>query len=133
MHSIKDNSKHGNQGIKNFLNDLFKGTNRYKNCQIKSICWPIDKNSQDWSDCKKFFKDDNLYAHIIYTKIRDKYLLRVTWEKSSQLRQASSVSRFELDRCQRLNESDFKIRMEQINVLEASKLQVRNVMENDIS
>jgi hypothetical protein len=65
----------GNQGLKNFLNDLLKGKNRYTECQIKSLCWSIDKNSQDWMDYKKIFHDDNLYAHIIYTKIQDKYLL----------------------------------------------------------
>ncbi|RMW99893.1 hypothetical protein [Legionella jordanis] len=112
----------GNQGFKNFLNDLLKGKGRYKECQIKSLCWSIDKNSQDWIDYKKFFNDDNLYAHIIYTKIRDKYLLRVTWEKESNPRPTASVSRYELDQCQRLSESEFKTRMKQINATEANGL-----------
>jgi hypothetical protein len=112
----------GNQGLKNFLNDLFKGKNRYKECQIKTLCWSIDKNSQDWMDYKKFFNDDNLYAHIIYTKIRDKYLLRVTWEKENMPHSTASISRFELDQGQRLSESEFKIRMKQINAIEANRL-----------
>lgn len=112
----------GNQGLKNFLNDVFKGKSRYKECQIKSFCWSIDKNSQDWIDYRKFFNDGNLYAHIIYTKIRDKYLLRVTWEKGGTTRPAASVSRFELDQGQRLSESEFKIRMKQINATEANRL-----------
>ncbi|HHT9859009.1 TPA: hypothetical protein ACT9JI_001805 [Legionella pneumophila] len=112
----------GNQGLKNFLNDLFKGKSRYKECQIKSLCWSIDKNSQDWMDYKKFFNEDNLYAHIIYTKKQDKYLLRVTWEKESTSRPAASVSRFELDQCERLSEPEFKTRMKQINVTEANSL-----------
>ncbi|HAT1821668.1 TPA: hypothetical protein ACG3OA_002871 [Legionella pneumophila] len=112
----------GNQGLKNFLNDLLKGKNRYTECQIKSLCWSIDKNSQDWMDYKKIFHDDNLYAHIIYTKIQDKYLLRVTWEKESAPRPAASVSRFELDQCERLSESEFKTRMKQINATEANRL-----------
>jgi hypothetical protein len=112
----------GNQGLKNFLNDLFKGKSRYNECQIKSLCWSIDKNSQDWMDYKKIFHDDNLYAHIIYTKIQDKYLLRVTWEKESNPRPIASVSRFDLDQCERLSEAEFKTRMKQINVTEATRL-----------
>ncbi|MGC3903848.1 hypothetical protein ACPV5X_17275 [Legionella pneumophila] len=112
----------GNQGLKNFLNDLLTGKNRYTECQIKSLCWSIDKNSQDWMDYKKIFHDDNLYAHIIYTKIQDKYLLRVTWEKESNPRPIASVSRFDLDQCERLSEAEFKIRMKQINVTDAARL-----------
>ncbi len=52
------------QGLKNFLNDLFKGKNRYKKYQIHTLCWPIDKNSQDWIEHERFFKGNNFYARI---------------------------------------------------------------------
>lgn len=110
------------QGLKNFLNDLFKGKNRYKNYQIHTLCWPIDKNSQDWIEHKRFFKGNNFYAHIIYIKMQDEYFVRVSWEKERTPHPVESISRFDLDQCQRLSASEFKTRMQQINANEADKL-----------
>ncbi|CEG59312.1 hypothetical protein [Legionella fallonii] len=110
------------QGLKNFLNDLFKGKNRYKKHQIHTLCWPIDKNSQDWIEHKQFFKGNNFYAHIVYIKMQDEYLVRVSWEKERTPHPVDSISRFELDQGQRLSASEFKTRMQQINVNEANKL-----------
>ncbi len=110
------------QGLKNFLNDLFKGKNRYIKYQIHTLCWPIDKNSQDWIEHKRLFKGNNFYAHIIYIKMQNEYLVRVSWEKESAPHPVESISRFELDQCQRLSASEFKTRMQQINANEANKL-----------
>ncbi len=111
----------GDRGLKNFLNDLFKGKERYKDCQIKSVCWPIDKNSQEWLDYKKIFSEDFLFANIIYAKIQGKYLLGVTWTKDKE-HSHEPVSRFQLDKCQRLSEFEFKSRLRQINAIEFDKL-----------
>ncbi|KTD66487.1 hypothetical protein Lsan_0432 [Legionella santicrucis] len=111
----------GNQGIKNFLNDLVKGKERYKDYSIKSMCWSIDKGSQEWLSYKKVFGDE-LNAQIIYTKIEDTYLLSVTWTTDNTPQPVTSVSRFKLDRCARLKESEFKTRIKQINAAEANRL-----------
>ncbi|WP_454783513.1 hypothetical protein [Legionella sp. WA2022007384] len=111
-----------NQGLKNFLNDLFKGKNRYKKYQIQTLCWPIEKNSQDWIEHRRLFKGNSFYAHIIYIKMQNEYLVRITWEKESAPHPVASISRFDLDKCQRISESEFKTRMQQINANEANKL-----------
>ncbi|HEL8629012.1 TPA: hypothetical protein U0E97_003072, partial [Legionella pneumophila] len=76
----------------------------------------------DWIEHKRLFKGNNFYAHIIYIKMQNEYLVRVSWEKESAPHPVESISRFELDQCQRLSASEFKTRMQQINANEANKL-----------
>lgn len=110
------------QGLKNFLNDLFKGKNHYKNDQIHTPCWPIDKNSQDWIEHERFFKGNNfLCAYYLYKN--------TGWIPcASHLgtrkppHPVASISRFELDQGQRLSASEFITRTQQINSDEANKL-----------
>lgn len=113
----------GSRGLKNFLNDLIKGKNRYQTCQVKTLCWAIDKNSEDWIEFTKICsKDKNLYAHIIYTEISNKFLLSIIWEEGNATRSSASVSRYELDEAEKLSKTEFKNRLQQINKTEAERL-----------
>ncbi|WP_165483151.1 hypothetical protein [Legionella genomosp. 1] len=40
----------GTLGLENFLNDLLKGKNLYKHCDIKHLFWPIDGESSICTD-----------------------------------------------------------------------------------
>ncbi len=111
----KDHRYFGNQGLKNFLNDLIKGKERYKNCQINYLCWPIDKNS---SSCFKRFDKKTMHAHIIYTQLKGQYLLSVTLSSESTEENAR-VSRFQLDQCLRLSDAEFKLELERISPMKA--------------
>jgi hypothetical protein len=106
------------QGLKNFLNDVLKGKGRYKNCQVNYICWPIDQNSPAW--CKEFGKRP-MHAHIIYTQMNGKYLLGITLMGKGNDDDNGLVSRFQLDQCQRLCKSEFKMQLERIDPIQAKE------------
>lgn len=105
----------GTRGLKNFLNDVFKGKDRYKHCQINALHWMVEKNSLCWMHYKELFNEQPFYATIIYTKIRDHYLLRVLWTKEYNAPLPVTISRFELDQAQLLDESGFKKALEEIS------------------
>ena len=106
----------GDRGIKNFLNDIFRGKERYKNYIIKSVIWSVDKDSETYHDVLKFNKNfqGNLNARIHYARHHNKYLLDVALSEQS-FEALKEISRFDLDQSQRLNEADFKDRLLNIN------------------
>lgn len=62
------------RGLKNFLNDLIKGKDRYQGIVFRNLMWSIDPDNEQL----KILKDkDNYYANILYAKISKHYLLRI--------------------------------------------------------
>lgn len=116
----------GTQGLENFLNDLFKGKDRYKHYQARIICWPLDKNEQAYrtymTQRAHIEKPGvTVYAEITYAVSKDNYLLEVFFEKQRNQYKAT-ISRFQLDHCERLTKSEFKERLLQINPEKAKQL-----------
>lgn len=106
----------GDRGIKNFFNNVFKGKKRYEHCKVTTLYWPLDKDvHHDFS-----FLDNQAYAKIVFTKIKDSHLLGITIAKEK--RPETPISRFELDQCRRLDESTFKETLSKINVILAKEL-----------
>lgn len=125
-YSDEDEICTGTQGLENFLNDLFKGKDRYKGYQAKILCWPVDKNEQAYRDYMtqraRFEKPGiSIYAEITYAISKDKYLLEVFYEKHRS-EHSTTISRFHLDHCERLTKSEFKERLLQINPEKAQQL-----------
>lgn len=102
----------GDRGIKNFLNDIFRGKGRYKNYIIKSVILPVDKDSETYDEFVKFHKnfEGNLNARILCARYGNKYLLEVVLGEHSR-DELKEFSRFQLDQCQKLGEADFKNRL----------------------
>ncbi|MBY0281064.1 MAG: hypothetical protein K2W94_02790, partial [Alphaproteobacteria bacterium] len=114
---------YGTQGIKNFLNDLVKGKNRYEVCNPKILYWPVDNTGQAYSDYARLFpKSEKLVTHtkIIYAKFEDKYLFGVHWQRDIK-NNNQPISRFQLDECERLSESELKDRLYQISPVKAQE------------
>ena len=109
----------GSRGLKNFLNDIFRGKNRYKNYQIKKLIWTVDKNGKEYQDFINFDpfgkKEETLFASIIYAQSKQTNLLYVGWSSEACLSQSDIVSRFELDCCERISPHDLKTRLLEIN------------------
>jgi len=112
------------QGLKNFLNDLMKGKNRYKCYEIKKLLWPVDKNGEEYKEMKKYFNNDNklVYASIIYAHHKEKFLLGVTWGSKETLGDERPVSRFQLDQCELMSFLEFKKRLLSINYSKACEI-----------
>lgn len=108
-------------GIKNFLRDLLKGKNRYKNYQVNRLIWPIDKESEDYQEHQKYCSKSNksLYAEIIYAHYQNKYLVGVMWGNRECLYNDMPISRFRLDQCEPMTFLQFERRLMQINRVKA--------------
>lgn len=114
----------GSQGIKNFLNDVFRGKNRYDSCVAQTLYWPIDQNNQDYLDYIRLVGNKNapVFAEILFTVFKGDYLLQVVWVKTFEPNKKKFVSRYVLDRCERLDATQFKLRLHAINSEKAQAL-----------
>lgn len=113
----------GHHGLKNFINDVWKGKNRYRDYAAKRLTWPIEKNTKEFARFTKSFgtSEKSLHASIIYAEFKGIYLLGVTWGNKEHMTDAP-VSRFELDGCERMSRSQFMERLFDINEMRAKDL-----------
>ena len=122
----------GSKGLKNFLNDVVRGKNRYKHLNVKKLLWPIDKNGREYQEHPHLFKNDkNLsMARIICAEYNGKYLLNVVFGNRDHLSISDPVSRFDLDDCQKLSKSEFKQSLLDINPTKAQEWFENSLIEN---
>ena len=106
----------GDRGVKNFLNDIFRGKRRYRNYITKKVFWTVEKNSETYHEYVKFHENfaKDLNAKISYAKYSNKYLLAITLTSDSY-DYNQEISRFDLDQCQPLDENKFRDRLLEIN------------------
>ena len=113
----------GNQGIKNFVNDVFRGKNRYTNYQATRLIWVLDQKSSEYQEYIKCSDNKkSVYAGIIYAQHKEKYLLGVSLGTKECLSGSKQISRFELDQCKQMSASELKERLFQINPVKATEL-----------
>lgn len=119
----KDHTYLGSKGLRNFLNDIFRGINRYDNCQPNKLIWKVDKNGPEYQEHINAFGKTNidLFATIIYAIFQDKYLIHVTWSGKNCLLYNNNISRFELDNCEQITKTDFEKRLFRINSKKAQE------------
>jgi hypothetical protein len=118
-----DHCYFGNQGIKNFVNDVFRGKNRYKNYQATRLIWELDKKGSEYQEYIKHSDNTkSVCAGIICARHKEKYLLGVTLGVKECLGGSEQISRFELDQCAPLSASELKERLFQINPVKAVEL-----------
>ncbi|MCE3044159.1 hypothetical protein [Legionella sp. 16cNR16C] len=108
----------GTLGLENFLNDLLKGKNRYKHCDIKHLFWPIDGESSIRTDFRKD-KNEELFINIYYMQWKGNYRLI---RHLTPYRPAKQLSRFELDRCYLVSQEQFQKELFEVNALKAQAL-----------
>ena len=107
--------------------DIIYGKKRYQNCQAKKALWLIDTTGKEYQDCIKAYGKmaNSSHAEITYAQFKSYYLLGITLGSKDCLgdnQDAKSVSRFQLDACEKLSESQFKERLLQINAEKAQDL-----------
>lgn len=104
----------GTTGLKNFLNDLFKGKNRYKNFKIFTTT--ISLTSSFINKMKNEYPGKNFpkYASVLMAKYSEGYLFKSVLANDERLL-GSSVSRFELDSCQRLTKEEVLAALDEMN------------------
>ena len=107
----------GSRGLKNFLNDVFRGKHRYRDYKTEKLTWSIDENGQEYKECVKLFgkSDTTIFASIVYAQFNDTHLLHVTWSSENCISENRTVSRFELDDCKKISVHDLKNRLLNIN------------------
>ena len=121
----KGHTYFGSEGFKNFLHDIVYGRNRYLQCDAQKINWQVDEKGDEYLAYRQSFGKDKkeiLYAEIIYAQFKGIYLLKVVWSTKQSFSCTNFISRFELDGCDRLKESQFKKRLLQINLEKAKTL-----------
>jgi len=105
---------YGTTGLKNFLNDLFKGKNRYKNFKVftttTSLSSSFIRKMKSEYPGKKFPK----YASVLLAKYSECYLFKSSLASDERLL-GSSASRFELDGCQRLTKDEVLAALNEMN------------------
>lgn len=112
----------GSRGLKNFLNDVLRGVNRYKNYRVHYLCWPVPQESALYNDSVRILGENQpFYAHIIYGHHHNNYLLDIKLS-NEHLSSQNEHSRFVLDQCERLSESEFKAKLQQVNYQKAREL-----------
>lgn len=105
----------GSRGLKNFLNDVFRGKNRYQHYKTGIAYIKLDKNSQLHEKLPQpFHHRKTKYAQLIYANEGDNYLLKIMYTDTMMGTEEYPVCRYDLDACERLNEYVFK---EKINEL----------------
>lgn len=104
----------GSRGLKNFLNDIFRGFNRYKNYRINSATIHLD--SECLNRLKEIYPSDRLpkYSRIIIAKYNGTYLFKSILTSDSTF--DISTSRYELDACQRLTKEEIISSLNQLNL-----------------
>ncbi len=114
----------GTKGLKNFLNDVLKGKNRYRGCDAQKVCFAVDKAALAYQDyCRSMGKEyAAVYAQIIYAKFKGKYLLHVIYSDDLGCMSISSVTRFDLDECERLNAYTIKQKLDAIHPEKAADI-----------
>lgn len=100
----------GTGGLKNFLNYLLKGKNRYRGLIVEQLHWIVDPENEHFK--KYHLGKGTSYANILYAKKHGKYLLRIIIASSIE---QHGYTRFDLDECFRLNKKEFVKELAQIN------------------
>ena len=113
----KGHTYFGSQGLKNFLNDFFRGKNRYKNYKTKKVMWLVDKNSEEYQEFIKHRgrSECELKATITCATYKNKYLLQVVFSEGECQDSSAEISRFDLDRSESLDEGTFKNKLLKIH------------------
>ena len=122
----------GSKGLKNFINDVLRGKNRYEHLNVTKLLWSIEKNGQEYQDHHHLLKNDKdlSLALIVCAELNGKYLLRVEFGSKDHLSINDPVSRFDLDGCQKLSKSEFKERLLGVNSSKAQEWFENSLIEN---
>ncbi|KTC86782.1 hypothetical protein [Legionella brunensis] len=114
----------GTKGLKNFINDIFKGKNRYKNYTVCHFLWEIDPFSPLYRRYRKYINKPNLmgFAEIILAYSKGNYLLHIGLV-SQPLKSKILISRFVLDNCEQLSQEEVKVRLAEINSSKFQEMQ----------
>ncbi|HAT3877878.1 TPA: hypothetical protein I8669_002710 [Legionella pneumophila] len=112
----KGHCYYGTRGLKNFLNDVRKGKDRYKAYKIMHVVWEITS--------PLYVKDEEKehYAEIIVAYHKDQCLLQVMLT-DSPFPSLKTISRYVLDNCEKLPLTEVKNRLKAINVEKFENLQ----------
>ena len=112
----------GDTGLKNFFNDVFKGKSRYVGCKVNTFIWPLDQNAPEWLEYTRYFKKDKeAHAQVSTSFYKNTYLLEVVIVNPALKNSIEEVSRYRLDRFQRLTQEEFKDKLYRINPLKADE------------
>jgi len=104
----------GSRGLKNFLNDIFRGVNRYKKYRVNSAVIHLDP------ECLHKLKENYpskflpKYSQVIIAKYKKTYLFKSVFTSNNTF--DISTSRFELDDCQRLTKEEIITSLNQLNL-----------------
>ena len=120
----KGHTYFGSHGIKNFCNDIFLGKNRYKNFNTKKVIWTVDEEGEVYQSYLKLSEVKKTKRAIItYATHKNKYYLHVVLSNREYVNDDNhSISRFDLDECERLDFNGFKEKLLQINSEKTCKL-----------
>ena len=110
----------GAKGLKNFLNDVLRGVNRYKNYTVNSA--HIYLSPECLNRLKANHPNDPLpkYSRVIIAEYKDTYLFRSVFTSNST--SDISTSRYELDECRRLTKEEVVLSINQLNSTTGIKL-----------
>lgn len=123
-------TKHlGTRGIQNFWTDITRGRNRYHDCQAKRIYAEVDRQSAVYAEMADLVEvGEPIYAEILYGKHKGQYLLFVTYAiEPDNFDDERPITRFDLDRCKRLTESEFNNMIKKIAPGRADKLTMTTI------
>lgn len=118
----------GTMGLTNFLADVIKGKERYRDLKPHIQVVPID--SQDRINETSKFPIIFTHAELLFAKAGDRYLLRVVFLTGHQSVYSNGPTRFDLDSCQRLDREEFILKLKKIvpgNVVHICSLMGENV------
>ncbi len=105
---------YGTTGLRNFLNDIFKGKNRYKKFNVFTTT--ISLSSSFINQMMNEYPGQNYpkYAMVLLARYQDNYLFKSTFVADDRLSE-QKTSRFELDSCQRLTKEEVLAALNQMN------------------
>jgi hypothetical protein len=103
----------GTKGLKNILNDIFRGFGRYKKYTVKTASIKIDEENLYNLKQNLFFPDAPKYTHVIIAKYKKTYLFKVNFSSVNDCK--ATVSRYELDDCQHLTKEQIISSINELN------------------
>ena len=110
----------GTDGLKNFLNDVFRGKHRYRYYEVKTftiICSPGQKIYKEYLHYLPE-RTTALYAEVIvakHTKMPDRYLVVHILHAERESTNQPVANRYDLDRCRRVTLQQLHAYLRDIN------------------
>jgi len=104
----------GTTGLKNFLNDLFKGKDRYKNFKVITTTIVLSSTFINKMQNEYPEKDFPKYAAVLLAKYSNIFLFKSALTNDERLLNLNA-SRFELDSCQRLTKEEIVTALDEMN------------------